>query len=129
MNKQNMSKKENKESKENKLIIGKKMQLARRKENLTQAQLAEIISVTTDHVSNMERGESYGSVETLINICNSLNISADFLFGNTIHKNSDVLDAIFDDEFVENYLKLNHHNKKTVHTIVTALAKEQKGQA
>ena len=114
MNKQNMSKKENKESKENKLIIGKKMQLARRKENLTQAQLAEIISVTTDHVSN---------------ICNSLNISADFLFGNTIHKNSDVLDAIFDDEFVENYLKLNHHNKKTVHTIVTALAKEQKGQA
>ena len=84
----------------------------RKEQRLTQAQLAEIISVTTDHVSNMERGESYGSVETLINICNSLNISADFLFGNTIHKNSDVLDAIFDDEFVENYLKLRLNLRK-----------------
>ena len=101
------------------------MQIARRNANLTQSDLAGLINVSTEHISNMERGESFGSTETNIKVCNALNISANFLFGNTINNNLHTIDFIADDEFIENYLKLNSHNKRTVSIIVTALVDAQ----
>ena len=121
MNKQENYEIDEKMAKEYKEIIGRKMQIARRNANLTQSDLAGLINVSTEHISNMERGESFGSTETNIKICNALNISANFLFGNTLH----TIDFIADDEFIENYLKLNPHNKRTVSIIVTALVDAQ----
>ncbi len=125
MNKQENYEIDEKKSKEYKEIIGKKMQIARRNANITQSDLAELINVSTEHISNMERGESFGSMETNIKICNALNISANFLFGNTINNNLHTIDFIADDEFIENYLKLNSHNKRTINIIVTALVDDQ----
>lgn len=125
MNKQENYEIDDKKAKEYKEIIGRKMQIARRNADLTQSDLAGLINVSTEHISNMERGESFGSTETNIKICNALNISANFLFGNTINNNLHTIDFIADDEFIENYLKLNSHNKRTISIIVTALVDAQ----
>lgn len=130
MNNKNSSRKQNsnnndKPKKDYKITLGKKLKLARHKANITQAQLAEKLDVSIEHISNMERGTSYGSVELLIDICNTLNISADFIFDGSIERNLLTLDAIADDNLVESYLKLNSRNKRTLSTIALALANEQ----
>ncbi len=125
--KQNSNSKNNnsKPKKDYKITLGKKLKLARHKANITQAQLAEEVDVSIEHISNMERGTSYGSVELLIDICNTLNISADFIFDGSIERNLLTLDSIADDNLVESYLKLNPRNKRTLSTIALALANEQ----
>jgi transcriptional regulator with XRE-family HTH domain len=50
--------------------------------DLTQEKLAELIGVTHQYLSNLERGLVGTSIPTLVKICNSLNVSSDFiLFG------------------------------------------------
>ena len=63
--------------------IGKRIKHARENARVTQEQLAEYISVSSkQYISDLERGKVGASVPTIIKICNSLHISADYiLFG------------------------------------------------
>ena len=62
--------------------IGSHIQTARRRASLTQEELSESIGVTSQYLSDLERGVVGTSIPTLIKICNSLNVSADYiLFG------------------------------------------------
>ncbi len=106
--------------------IGKNLKLARNTANMTQAELAEEIEASVEHISNMERGQSYGSIEMVIKICNALNISANFLFEGSIVNSQNTIDSIIDDDFAEKYLKLTPQNKKTINTIISALVNDQK---
>jgi transcriptional regulator with XRE-family HTH domain len=50
--------------------------------DLTQEKMSEMIGVTPQYLSDLERGLVGTSVSTLIRICTELNVSADFiLFG------------------------------------------------
>ena len=60
--------------------IGKKIKLARTKTNYTQEALAEKTSLSPRYISQLERGIAFGSASTIVNLCNALNISSDFLF-------------------------------------------------
>ena len=95
--------------------IGKKIKLARAKTNYTQEDLAEKALVSTRYISQLERGISFGSATTIVNLCKALNISSDFLFNDLIQSNSsehsDHIDLI-DNKFLENYSQLNKYNKK-----------------
>ena len=106
--------------------IGKNLKLARNTANMTQAELAEEIEASVEHISNMERGQSYGSIEMVIKICNALNISANFLFEGLIINSQNTIDSIIDNNFAEKYLKLTPQNKKTINTIISALVNDQK---
>ena len=106
--------------------IGKNLKLARNTANMTQAELAEEIEASVEHISNMERGQSYGSIEMVIKICNALNISANFLFEGSIVNSQNTINSIIDDDFAEKYLKLTPQNKKTINTIISALVNDQK---
>lgn len=59
--------------------IGARIKAARESERYTQAQLAEIIDISPQFVSDMERGVVGISFETLIKICRALHVSADWL--------------------------------------------------
>ena len=64
--------------------IGANIRAARMRADLTQETMAEMIGVTPQHLSGLERGLVGTSVPTLIKICTELNVSADFrLFGNS----------------------------------------------
>ena len=70
--------------------IGKRIQQARKTKRYTQAELAEIIDMSSKNLSNLERGTTGISIPTLMALCKALESSSDYiLFGNecNAHKN------------------------------------------
>lgn len=67
------------QKKEINIEIGSRVQEIREKRGLTQECFAELLDVGVQHVSKMERGVTGMSLTTLKNICQILNISADYL--------------------------------------------------
>jgi len=59
--------------------LGKQIKAAREISNMTQRELAEQISCTTQHISAIERGTKQPKLETLVSIANVLGTSIDFL--------------------------------------------------
>ncbi len=92
--------------------IGNNIQLARLKMGLTQENLAEKCDVSTNYISSLERGITSGSIPLIINICNILNITPNFLFNRVIdiEKLNDNIDII-DPEILLYYSKLKSENK------------------
>lgn len=109
--------------------IGKRIKLARSKTDYTQEQLAEKLSLSARYISQLERGVSFGSATTIVNLCQALNINSDFLFNDIIECNSSSLNDFVDNSFLENYLQLNDYNKEIIDTMVKQLIKLQKKDA
>lgn len=105
--------------------IGKKIKLARSKNNYTQEKLAEKLSLSSRYISQLERGIAFGSASTIVNLCKALNIDSDFLFNDLIDCTSPSLIDIVDNDFLENYLQLNDYNKKVSSKMSTELLKLQ----
>ena len=59
--------------------IGRRIKAARERKGLTQEELAEEVDLSPMHVSVIERGVKLPKLETLINIANALDVSADVL--------------------------------------------------
>ena len=63
-------------------LMGKRVQQARKAKRYTQAEVAEIINMSSKNLSQLERGMTGISLSTLISICKALDVSADYiLFG------------------------------------------------
>lgn len=103
--------------------IGKKIKVARLKAGYTQEQLAEKLSLSPRYISQLERGISFGTATTIINICKTLNISADFLFSDLINSNN--LSSVFDVNFSKNYMNLDRKNQALIHAITSTLVRFQ----
>ena len=78
MNEQ-MDVKKRRKPKEINLQIGDRCRQAREAAGYTQERLAEQIGVSTQFLSDAERGVTGMSVTTIIKLCNVLSVSADFL--------------------------------------------------
>ena len=59
--------------------IGKVYQQHRIRNNLTQNQVAELTGLEPRHISQIERGMSKGSIDTLIKLCNAYQITPDII--------------------------------------------------
>ena len=71
-----------KRSGDNTYYIGANIRTARMRADLTQEKMSEMIGVTPQYLSDLERGLVGTSIATLIKICTELNVSSDFiLFG------------------------------------------------
>lgn len=68
----------------NQKAIGRRIKAAREKKGMTQEQLAEWVELSPMHVSVIERGVKLPKLETLINIANVLDVSADFLLQDVV---------------------------------------------
>ena len=68
--------------------FGQRLRYLRRQRDLTQEQLAELVGISVEFLSNMERGINAPSFETLEQLAMSLNVSVKDLF------DSEVMDAI-----------------------------------
>lgn len=70
------------EKKEINVQIGTNIQLAREAAGYTQEKLSELVGLTPNHLSAIERGVSGASLEVLQKLCPLLGVSADhLLFG------------------------------------------------
>lgn len=59
--------------------IGTRIKEARESKRFTQEQLAEIVGLSTTHISVIERGVKAPKLETFIEIANALDVTADSL--------------------------------------------------
>ena len=105
--------------------IGKKIKLARTKTKYTQETLAEKTLLSPRYISQLERGIAFGSATTIVNLCNALNISSDFLFVDLIDSDSSNLDTLVDNDFLQDYYQLNEYNKKVISRLANDLVKLQ----
>ena len=108
--------------------IGKKIKLARNKNNYTQEKLAEKLSLSTRYISQLERGIAFGSATTIVNICKTLNISSNFLFDDVTCSSNSCFNELVDSSFLDSYVQLSNVNKNIITVLTTELVKMQKDE-
>ena len=62
------------------VLFGKRLRRIRRSKDLTQEQLADMVGVSTEFISNIERGINAPSFDTLERIAAILNVPVNLLF-------------------------------------------------
>jgi transcriptional regulator with XRE-family HTH domain len=77
----------------NQKAIGRRIKTARERKRLTQEQLAELIDLSPMHISVIERGVKPPKLETLVNIANVLDVSADNLLQDVVHNQEKVVSS------------------------------------
>ena len=99
--------------------IGYKIQKSRRDKGYTQEYVAEKIDKSVDILRSIENGRSVGSVETLLNICNVLDITLDYIFSDLLNKKSEILD----NKLYKDFQELNLEQKELVNVMIEYMKK------
>lgn len=68
----------------NYISIGKQIKKKRLDQGMTQEVLAEKVNISIPHISRIENGSSSPSLQTLVDICNALNITIDDLMQDSL---------------------------------------------
>ena len=84
--------------------LGQRIKEERKKLNYTQEQVAELINVTPAFIGHIERAERSLSLETLVKICHTLNVTIDYVLADTLPQT---------DETVTEQLRVMLKNKTT----------------
>ena len=65
--------------------LGRRIRQLRREAHMTQEQLAEKLSISASFMGHIERGTRVPSLETLVMLCNELEVTPDFLLSASLH--------------------------------------------
>lgn len=90
--------------------IGNICQQYRQKNNLTQNQVAELTGLEPRHISQIERGLSKGSIDTLLKLCNAYKITSDIILYDLLDEEIKKSISIYDEKFK----KLNKKDKDSI---------------
>lgn len=71
--------------------LGLRIREERLKNNLTQAGLAELADISDTYVGQIERGERSLTLDTLVRVCNQLNVTIDYLLQDHIQSGEDII--------------------------------------
>ncbi len=91
--------------------IGKRIQLRRKQQGYTQEQLADMMNVSIQMISNLERGNKAIRIDNLINLSQILSISTDYI----LTGKETAIDAA---ELTENIDKLSERDRRMINMIV-----------
>lgn len=100
-------------------VIGDKIQKARKDKGYTQEYVAEKIEKSIDTYRGIENGRSVGSLESLLNICNILEITLDYIFTDLLDKKVEILD----NKLYNDFQNLNLEQKELIDVIVEHMKK------
>ena len=64
-------------------IFAARLKALRKKHNLTQQAIAELLEITTTQAGDMERCKSTTTLDKLVKLCEYYHVSADYLLGIT----------------------------------------------
>lgn len=100
--------------------IGKVFQEYRIRNGMTQNEIAEKAGMEPRYISQIERGISKGSIDTLLKLCNAYKITPDIvlydLLDYSVRKDVKV--------FEEKFKKLSIRDKNTINELINLLLKE-----
>ena len=94
--------------------IGKIFQEYRLKNHLTQNEVAELTNLEPRHISQIERGFSKGSIDTLIKLCNAYKITPDIILYDLLDNETKNAVKIYEEDFK----KLSRKDKDTILHII-----------
>lgn len=106
---------------ESKKNIGKVLRKYRLENNYTQEEVSEITGLAPRYISQLERGLTLGSIDTLIKFCNAYKVTPNHLIGNLLDNpvQSSSHNAIL------GYEKLNSDNKFVINKLIDILLESQ----
>lgn len=94
--------------------IGNMFQEYRQKNNLTQNQVSELTGLEPRHISQIERGLSKGSIDTLLKLCNAYSITPDIILYDLLDTHIKDSVSIYDEKFK----KLSKKDKDTILNLI-----------
>lgn len=97
--------------------IGQKLKKIRMSEGLTQEYIANIVDINTSHISNIENNRVKVSLSTLIQICNALGVTVDYVLSDEYMETSSALDH----EILFELQKCNDETKEQILAIIRIL--------
>lgn len=96
--------------------MGKRIKECRKKKKMTQSQLADILGISTDQVSNIELGKSACKTDHIYLLIQVLDISADYLLkGNMVLEYYDVTG----EQITNIILKFSDRKKGIIYEMLT----------
>lgn len=104
--------------------IGMQIQIARKKRQLSQADLAQMVDLTPKYLSMIECGTKTPKLETLISIANALETDANSLLAGVLNTSSVVESAFFSD-VIDKYQELSKRQQEKVLRLLNALITDE----
>lgn len=101
--------------------VGKRMARRRKELGLKQYEVCELINVNYKYISNLETGRSVPSLEVIMNICEALQTTPDYLLLGALNGEN----GITDKSLSERICRLSARNKKLVLGMIELLEDEQ----
>lgn len=102
--------------------IGKNIRKFREIKKLRQEDLAEKTDLTTNYIGMIERGEKIPSLETFINILNSLGVSADMVLSDVLDNRYKVKDSLLNEKLE----KLVPEDRNRIYEVIDTMMKHSK---
>ena len=102
--------------------IGKNIRKFREIKKLRQEDLAETTDLTTNYIGMIERGEKIPSLETFINILNSLGVSADMVVSDVLDNGYTVKDSLLNEKLE----KLVPEDRNRIYEVIDTMMKHSK---
>lgn len=102
--------------------IGKNIRKFREIKKLRQEYLAEKTDLTTNYIGMIERGEKIPSLETFINILNSLGVSADMVLSDVLDNGYTVKDSLLNEKLE----KLVPEDRNRIYEVIDTMMKHSK---
>lgn len=102
--------------------IGKNIWKFREIKKLRQEDLAEKTDLTTNYIGMIERGEKIPSLETFINILNSLGVSADMVLSDVLDNGYKVKDSLLNEKLE----KLVPEDRNRIYEVIDTMMKHSK---
>lgn len=102
--------------------IGKNIRKFREIKKLRQEDLAEKTDLTTNYIGKIERGEKIPSLETFINILNSLGVSADMVLSDVLDNGYTVKDSLLNEKLE----KLVPEDRNRIYEVIDTMMKHSK---
>ncbi len=93
-------------------LIGERIKKIRKSKKITQDKLSELSFISPQHLSQIESAKTKLSLQTLVNICNALNVTTDKILCDVMTAdtskeiNSDIAEVFADCTADETYLML-----------------------
>lgn len=110
--------------------MGMRIKIRRKELKIKQADLAEKLGISNNHMSAIENGKQKPSLDVFIEICNCINVSPDYLLLGVMHAHNipkDIIDKLnlcspTDIELAKNFIELlvnrnsEHHSKSNLYS-------------
>ncbi len=109
------------------MALADNLKQARTRKGLKQEELAKLVGKSKNVISNWERGDNKPDADTLFELCDILNVDANYLLGWEDNQNLSL--SIQEQDHIKKYRSLDSLDKKAIDILLDTLSKRQSEQA